>query len=254
MKILLPAGDALNRSPPEVPSQTHSHYPTLTPLQIQRQAYLQQQRQAQLRVQQAAQQEAVHQQRQYLQKLQQRQQQIQRQAMQQSPLSQPTYPHQLTSQLEMSTQPLNATRSLPWVTQPQKQQQQQQSGYSMSSGFSGTGTSFSPIKLGDSPPQSRFPQTNSLFPHITLPPSIPIVNNGWPTSYPNLNGSQANDPVGYLRHIHHQRDYSYANPTTDEIKDLLANIRPDEEFKVEDKDAIIPGLAKHMRLMKHQQV
>ena len=182
--------------------------------------------------------------------LQQRQKQIlQRQAMQQSPLSQPTYQHQSPSQLAMSKQPINTTRSLPWATQPQNQQQPPSCRF----GFSGTGTSSSPITLGDSLPQSK-PQTNSLFANITLPSSIPVVNNGWPSSYPNMHGSQANDPAGYLRHIHYQHDYSYTNPTSDEIKDLLANIRPDEEFKVEDKDAIIPGLAKHMRLMKHQQV
>jgi len=45
----------------------------------------------------------------------------------------------------------------------------------------------------------------------------------------------------------------YGNPSTDEIKELLANIRPDEEIKTEDKDAIVPGLARNMRLMKHQQ-
>jgi hypothetical protein len=53
----------------------------------------------------------------------------------------------------------------------------------------------------------------------------------------------------YPQHSHH-----IGNPSANEIKDLLANIRPDEDIKVEDKDSIIQGLARHMRLMKHQQV
>ena len=238
--------------PTGVPSQTQNHYPTLTPLQIQQQAYLQQQqRQAQFNAQHAAQQEALQQQQQLLLQRQQRMlQQLQHQPMQQSPLSQPAFQHQF-NQLVMPQQPINVTRSLPWAPQPQKQQQPPS--YSMSFGFSGTGTTSSPIIVDDSLPQSK-PLINSLFPPITLPSSIPLVNSGWPTKYPNPHGLQVNDPTGFLRHMHHQRDHSYGNPTSDEIKDLLANIRPDEEFKVEDKDAIIPGLAKHMRLMKHQQV
>ena len=55
-------------------------------------------------------------------------------------------------------------------------------------------------------------------------------------------------PPVYADHGHH-----YGNPSADEIKELLANIRPDEEIKTEDKDAIVPGLAPNMRLMKHQQ-
>jgi hypothetical protein len=49
-------------------------------------------------------------------------------------------------------------------------------------------------------------------------------------------------------------DQYYGAPSSDEIKELLANIRPDEEIEVEDKDAIVAGLAKNTRLMKHQQV
>jgi len=55
-------------------------------------------------------------------------------------------------------------------------------------------------------------------------------------------------PPRYVDYGHH-----YGNPSADEIKELLANIRPDEEIKTEDKDAIVPGLARNMRLMKHQQ-
>ena len=49
-------------------------------------------------------------------------------------------------------------------------------------------------------------------------------------------------------------DWNVPGPSTEEIKDLLSNIRPDEEIKVEDKDAILDGMAPQMRLMKHQQV
>ena len=49
-------------------------------------------------------------------------------------------------------------------------------------------------------------------------------------------------------------DWNVPGPSTEEIKDLLSNIRPDEDIKVEDKDAIIEGMAPQMRLMKHQQV
>jgi SNF2 family DNA or RNA helicase len=80
------------------------------------------------------------------------------------------------------------------------------------------------------------------------------MNNGWPGPFPNPFASQSTsyDPARYLSRIPY--DYPVPNPSADEIKDLLANIRPDEDIKVEDTDAIIPGLAEHMRLMKHQQM
>jgi hypothetical protein len=90
------------------------------------------------------------------------------------------------------------------------------------------------------------------FPPFTFPqPNPPVLNGGWPTTYPNpFTAKAVRDPAAYLPNY----DYSVPNPSSEEIKDLLANIRPDEDIKVEDKDAIIPGLAPHMRLMKHQQV
>jgi hypothetical protein len=47
-------------------------------------------------------------------------------------------------------------------------------------------------------------------------------------------------------------DYSVPAPDAKEIEELLSNIRPDEDIEV-DKDAVIPGLASQVRLMKHQQ-
>ena len=111
---------------------------------------------------------------------------------------------------------------------------------------SGIGTSSNPISLGDSPPLVRTPPIPHL-PQLTPP----VLNGGWPTGYPNPFTSQpARDPSHYLQSY----DYPVPNPSAEEIKDLLANIRPDEDIKVEDKDAIIAGMAPHMRLMKHQQV
>src|SRR5436305_3541833 len=49
-----------------------------------------------------------------------------------------------------------------------------------------------------------------------------------------------------------QGDYAVPGLAAEEIKDLLSNIRPDEDIKLDD-DVVIPGLAPHVRLMKHQQ-
>lgn len=134
--------------------------------------------------------------------------------------------------------------------QAQLQRQAQAARNGMSYVFNAAGTSSNPINV-DSPPQSRPLQTNTYIPNVNLPGAIPLINNGWPSTYQNR--SAPNDAAGYLRSIS-QHDYTYGNPSSDEIKELLANIRPDEDIKVEDKDAIIPGFARHMRLMKHQQV
>ena len=82
-----------------------------------------------------------------------------------------------------------------------------------------------------------------------------MLNNGWPVPGFPFQAPKIVDPASYLSNIS-PPVYDHGMPplTSDEIKDLLANIRPDEDIKVEDKDAIIPGLAKHMRLMKHQQM
>lgn len=139
--------------------------------------------------------------------------------------------------------------------QIQRQQQLLQIRYlqqlSTSVNSNGVGTSSNPINLGDSPPLVRTPQIPS-FPSFPFPqPNPPVLNGGWPASYSNPFAAQAvKDPAAYIT----QYDYSGSTPSSEEIKDLLANIRPDEDIKVEDKDAIIPGLARQMRLMKHQQV
>jgi hypothetical protein len=137
-------------------------------------------------------------------------------------------------QRQLLQQRQNQARFQPWSNQ----------GYN-----SGVGTSSNPINLGDSPlvqtPPIHFPLPN--LPQLTPP----VLNGGWPTGYQNPFASQpARDPAHYLQSY----DYPVPNPSAEEIKDLLANIRPDEDIKVEDKDAIIPGMASHMRLMKHQQV
>ena len=124
--------------------------------------------------------------------------------------------------------------------------------------FIGQGTSSSPITL-DSPQATRQfmwpPQRNPLSPSV--PGTVPngnLLNNGWPfpgQQFPRP--AQNIDPASYLPNLP-VFDYNVPAPSTEEIKDLLSNIRPDEEIKIEDKDAIIPGLAKNMRLMKHQQM
>jgi len=115
------------------------------------------------------------------------------------------------------------------------------------------GTSSNPISITDSPPETRVLQSNTQIPNISLPQSVAALNNGWPVSQnPFTAPSTSNDPAHYLSRIPY--NFPAPNPSVDEIKELLANIRPDEDIKVEDKDAIIPGLAGHMRLMKHQQM
>lgn len=49
-------------------------------------------------------------------------------------------------------------------------------------------------------------------------------------------------------------DHEGPEQSADEIKDLLSNIRPDEDIKVENRNPIIEGLAKDTKLMKHQLV
>lgn len=132
--------------------------------------------------------------------------------------------------------------------------QRQQMAMSYTPFGTGIGTSSNPISLDDSPPQTRTLQSNTHIPNFSLPQSMAALNNGWPVNLTNPFSSQSttNDPALYLTRIPH--DYPVPNPSADEIKELLANIRPDEDIKVEDKDAIIPGLAPQMRLMKHQQM
>jgi hypothetical protein len=98
------------------------------------------------------------------------------------------------------------------------------------------------------------PQSYNPFQPGFPPNSNPyLLNNGWPV--PGAPYGRATGPASYLPNIVTPLyDYNVPAPSNDEIKELLSNIRPDEEIKIEDKDAIIPGMAKHMRLMKHQQM
>ena len=175
----------------------------------------------------------------------------------------PANPH--FSQLQQ-TQPNQSTYNLLQMQRMQQQQnylqqvreahriQQLHRGLPYMQTGIGTGTSSNPINIIDSPPQTRNPQSNTHIPTFSLPQSLSALNNGWPVNIPNpfAGPSTSNDPAQYLSRIAY--DYAVPNPSADEIKELLSNIRPDEEIKVEDKDAIIPGMAGHMRLMKHQQM
>jgi len=242
---------------PLTPIRTFSHqhsYPTLTPMEIQQKAYLEQARIQQITMQQQAQQQQQTQQQQLIYQQQQialqRQQRIfeqQQQPSAQSTPQQPVGPVQLPS---FQSQIGNPVQQMQWSYTSQ-QMLQQPASKPMSYVFNGAGTSSNPINLGDSPPQQRPVQTNTTIPNINLPNNVPLLNNGWPTQYPHPFPS--NDPATYLRNIG-QHNYSQGNPSSEELKELLANIRPDEDIKVEDKDAIVPGFAGHMRLLKHQQV
>jgi hypothetical protein len=123
----------------------------------------------------------------------------------------------------------------------------------MASAYPGFGTPSNPIDVSDSPPQQRVLQTNTMIPNFSFLGGPP--NNGWPTPlnpFAGPSSSKPVDPAQYLSRIPY--DYNVPNPSQDEIKELLANIRPDEDIKLEDKDAIVAGLAPNMRLMKHQQM
>jgi hypothetical protein len=157
--------------------------------------------------------------------------------------------------------PDHARRLREFMLQQQRQQQQnwfanQQQLNRTSSNSSGFGTSSNPIALDDDTVPVL--QNHTQFPSFGIPraPLInnPFLNNGW-TPQPNPFAPSMPikmDPSQYLNRVPY--DYPVPNPSQDDIKELLANIRPDEDIKIEDTDAIIPGLASHMRLMKHQQV
>jgi len=106
----------------------------------------------------------------------------------------------------------------------------------------GQGTSSSPVNLDSSPPRYATP--------------VPLLNNGWQAAYPGPIGNPYNFPQPPQIPIIRMPAYDMPVPslTNDELKDLLQNIRPDEEIKVEDPDSHIPGLSRRLRLMKHQRV
>jgi hypothetical protein len=119
------------------------------------------------------------------------------------------------------------------------------------------GSASNPLTINDSPPLQKtiqqLPTPPGAWPMTSLPPLLAqqlfrLQNHTSQTGYPNpliQPGAVPNYPT---------YDYHFGNPSSEEIKELLANIRPDEEIETDDKDAIVPGLAKNMRLMKHQQV
>jgi hypothetical protein len=155
-------------------------------------------------------------------------------------------------------------------------------------GHSILGTSSNPINLVDAPPRQ---ETLKTFPYAASSLREPQVDKNhrvnrfndvsrWQsqlTANPSTIGTSSN-PI-YLvdspppsppsqrhpsRSIHDENPTSTPNPaipghefdgkSAEEIEDLLSNIRPDEDIKVENENGIIPGLAENTKLMRHQQV
>jgi hypothetical protein len=121
-----------------------------------------------------------------------------------------------------------------------------------------------PITIGDSPPLQRTVLANP-------PPMTPLPGAWNPDPFQQQLLFQRQRLIQAQEMARRQQQYQphafpaplaqaapydqyYGPPSSDEIKELLANIRPDEEIEIEDKDAIVAGLAKNTRLMKHQQV
>jgi len=102
--------------------------------------------------------------------------------------------------------------------------------------FTGFGTRSDPVVLND-----------STYGDASAPPMFSSVSAAPPPGF----RFRSTHGVPYLKRAG-RGDRSAPNPAVD-IKTLLSNIRPDEEIKV-DEDATIPGLAPHIRLMKHQLV
>ena len=232
--------------------QTQNPFPTLTPINIQQQTYLEQERVMHLRAQQGEierQKQSQLQQQQFhgiQNQLQQKMQQMQqRQSIQPSFFNQPGYqhPYPFRSMEQAMRQVETVNPALTWQSRTQQPPQLQ---INHTASFSGMAISSNLVNFGDCTPQSKPVQTNPVLPALSLHPIS--LNNGWPVQLKPI-ASQIIDAAGYLRYLPQS-----SNPSSVEIKELLSNIRPDEDIKLEDKDAIIPGLAKHMRLMKHQQV
>jgi len=254
---------------PQTPPTPQENFPVLTPLQIQQMQYakafearngLEQQRQhteeqmghrreqeERITVARKAQ-EQLHQQ----QLAMQRQRQLQLLQQQRLVAQQQQMFQQSTA--ATSTGPMNlagAHSQLALMAERQRQAQQQQM-YSVN--LQRAGTSSNPISLDDSPPHVAVGQRN---PFVSLPSRTPsVLNNGWQSGYHPPVARPAQNPVtqNYPSYMYPSYDWTVPGPSTEEIKDLLSNIRPDEDIKVEDKDAIIDGMAPQMRLMKHQQV
>jgi hypothetical protein len=97
------------------------------------------------------------------------------------------------------------------------------------------GTSSNPINLDDSPPSS--PLERDTFPGWSAQDEIPFPSPSTSTSLPQTIVDQ-DLPELY----------------THEIKALFDDIRPDDYVRVKNQYETIPGLAKHMKLRKHQEV
>jgi len=258
---------------PLTPPTPQDNFPTLTPLEIQQMHYAKQiqaqqtmDRQQQ-ELQRQQQQERIRQ----AQLAQQRQLLLQQRG--QAALQQQQYPgQQIPAEFWAPVKPEpNQDQQIPaefWAKlgsefrqaqpsfiNPYEQQRQAHQNYSAI--LRHAGTSSNPISLDDSPTHLQIPFQKPTF----IPPvpsaSLPaLLNNGWGVGYqqpvprPSSQGAVSSQP-GYM---YPSYDWNVPGPSTEEIKDLLSNIRPDEDIKVEDKDAIIEGMAPQMRLMKHQQV
>ena len=101
------------------------------------------------------------------------------------------------------------------------------------------------------PGTSSNPFNLDSLPRFSTPTGL--LNNGWQPAFGNPSPVSLNLPNGIYRQPY---PYNTAIPnlTNDELKDLLQNIRPDEEIEVEDPDSHIPGLSRRLHLMKHQRV
>ena len=255
---------------PLTPPTPQENFPTLTPLEIQQMQYAKQIQSQQTMERRQREELQRHQQQERIRQVhlaQQRQLLLQQQR--QAALQQQQNPGQaIPAEFWAPVKPEpNQAQNIPaefWAKldseirqaqpsfiNPYEQQRHPQQNYSAI--LQNAGTSSNPISL-DSPPhlQTHF-QKPTFIPPV---PSVLNLNNGWgggyqqPVPKPSSQGAVPSQP-GYM---YPSYDWNVPGPSTEEIKDLLSNIRPDEDIKVEDKDAIIDGMAPQMRLMKHQQV
>lgn len=228
------------------PLQSQNIYPTLDPLQIQQIQYAQ-------RVK--SEEEAMARQQQQQRQLQQRQSQPQRL---------PSVDFLLRSTCPVKPQPLQPPQQLQDVAIRQAhvqamaqlaQQRLQQPTQTLSSYNRSIRDSSNIINIHNSLSASIPLQTNYSTPASALALVKSYLNNGLVVPNHNAVAQKMGPAPGSVPY-----QSNYPQPYSDtgissakEIKDLLSNIRPDEDIKVEDQDAIFPGLAQHMRLMKHQQ-
>jgi hypothetical protein len=109
--------------------------------------------------------------------------------------------------------------------------------------FTGWGTRSDPVVLNEPTYGDASARRN-----FSLPPLLSPISAAPPPGF----RFRSRHGLPYLKRAR-RGDRSAPNLTAVDIKSLLSNIRPDEEIKV-DQDATIPGLAPHIRLMRHQLV